>query len=102
MGRRQQLQTLLETLMGDQGKVYFQPPNNFKMVYPCIVYTRFQERTLFAGNSPYLNRRRYAVTVIDRDPDGDLTEKVALLPLCEFQRHFATDNLNHDIYNLYF
>lgn len=102
MGRRLQLQTVLETLMGNRGKVYFQPGNNINMTYPCIVYTRFQERTLFADNSPYLNRRRYAVTVIDRDPDGTITEEVALLPLCEFQRHFATDNLNHDVYNLYF
>lgn len=104
MARRLQLQTLLEALTENEtlGKVYFQPPNNFKMQYPCIVYTRYQARSLYAGNKPYLFSQRYAVTVIDRDPDGKLTDLVAGLPLCSFERHFATDNLNHDVYNLYF
>lgn len=102
MGRRLLLQTQLETLMGNNPRVYFQPPNNIKLSYPCIVYSRYQARTLFAANTPYLFRQRYAVTVIDRDPDSTLHTKVALLPFCVFQRHFATDNLNHDVYNLYF
>lgn len=88
--------------MGDNPSVYFQPPTNIKLVYPCIVYTRYQERKLSAGNLPYLRKWRYAITVIDPDPDSDLNEKVADLPECAYQRHFATDNLNHDVYNLYF
>lgn len=100
--RRLQLQTLLEALTESDYKVYFQPPNNFMLTYPCIVYTRYQAKVLYAGNAQYSFNQRWSVTVIDRDPDGDLNKQVRALPMCQYERHFATDNLNHDVYNLYF
>jgi hypothetical protein len=42
------------------------------------------------------------VTVIDEDPDSDIPGKVAMLPMTLFNRWFAADNLNHDIYTVYF
>lgn len=102
MGQRLQLQTLLESLLPDGKKAYFQPPANVKMEYPCIVYERDYAETSFADNSPYRHTKRYQVTVIDRNPDSDIPDKVALLPMSSFQRHFTEDNLHHDIYQLYF
>lgn len=102
MGRRLDLQTLLETLVPEGGKVYFQPPANVQMQYPCIVYNRDTAVTRFADNNPYRYTKRYQVTVIDRDPDSEIPDKVALLPMCLFQRFFAADNLNHDVFNLFF
>jgi hypothetical protein len=99
--RRVTLQTFLENLIGSSN-VYFQPPSNLSMQYPCIVYSRDSAETLFADNSPYRNTKRYQVTVIDRDPDSILPDKVAGLSLCSFERHFTADNLNHDVFNLYF
>jgi hypothetical protein len=98
---RLQLQELLEELLGS-GNVYFQPPANVRMAYPCIVYKRDGGETLFAGNNPYRHTKRYQVTVIDRDPDSLIPDKVAALPMCTFERHFAADNLNHDVYNIFF
>jgi hypothetical protein len=40
--------------------------------------------------------------VIYRHPDSDLPHKIASLPKCSFDRHFVSDNLNHDVFNLYF
>lgn len=102
MGRRLQLQTLLESLIPTGSKVYFQPPENVKMVYPCIVYERDFAATAFADNSPYRHTKRYQVTIIDRDPDSEIPEKVKLLPMSSFVRHFTEDGLHHDIYQLYF
>lgn len=102
MGRRQQLHELLVEIVGADGKVYFQPPANVQMVYPCIVYNRDAGDTKFAGNSPYLFKWRYQVMVIDRNPDSEISDKVALMPLCIFARHFVTENLNHDVFSLYF
>lgn len=100
---RLQLQTLLETFLeGTTGKVYFQPPNGTKMKYPAIVYKRDYRVTEFANNQAYLSTKRYQVTIIDSDPDSGIVEKVAALPMCTFSRFFAVDNLNHDIYDLYF
>lgn len=101
MGQRLQLQEILEELKGDE-HVYFQPPDNVQMVYPCIVYSRDDANKKFAGNITYRYTKRYQVTVIDRNPDSELPDKVAALPLCTFNRFFVADNLNHDVFSLYF
>jgi len=72
------------------------------MKYPCIVYNRDFADTQFAGNNPYNYVKRYQVTVIDRDPDSVIPDKVAALPMCLFNRFFVANNLNHDVFNLYF
>lgn len=101
MGQRLQLQSLLEDILGSR-HVYFQPPANVQMVYPCIVYQRDYADTKFADNGPYRYTQRYQVTVIDRDPDSGIPEKVAALPLTTFSRFFVADNLNHDVFVIYF
>lgn len=101
MGQRLELQTLLEGVLGTPN-VYFQPPPNVQMKYPCIVYKRDSARTEFAGNTPYKYAKRYQVTYIDQDPDSPTPDKIAALPMCSFNRHFAANNLNHDVFSLYF
>lgn len=101
LDRRLELQTLLEELLGS-GNVYFQPPPTLSMSYPCIVYGRDNAWIQFADNKPYSRTKRYKVTVIDSDPDSDIPERVAQLPLCTFSRHYTADHLNHDVFNLYF
>jgi hypothetical protein len=99
MGTRLGLQTLLEGLLVD---VYFQPPESFKINYPCIVFSISDIDTKFADDNPYRLKKRYTVTLIDKNPDNITMDKLALLPLCSFDRYFATDNLNHYVYNLYY
>lgn len=82
--------------------VYFQPPANVQMVYPCIVYSRDNANAEFADNKPYRYTKRYQVTVIDRNPDSTIPDNVSNLPMCTFQRYFAADDLNHDVFDLYF
>lgn len=101
MAQRLELQKLLEDLLGSRN-VYFQPPPTFSMIYPCIVYNRNSRISLFADNKPYRNKKRYQLTVIDANPDSDIPDKVAELPLCSFDRFFTADNLNHDVFNLFF
>ena len=102
MGQRLQLQTLLESLVPEGKKAYFQPPANVQMTYPCIVYSRDNTATRFAGNVLYFYKKRYQVTVISEDPDSDIPDKVLNLPFCSFQRFFVSNNLNHDVFVLYF
>ncbi len=101
MAQRLELQSVLVDILGATN-VYFQPPPSVKMAYPCIVYNRDDEDTRFADNKPYNRRRRYQVTVIDRDPDSSIPEKVGELPLCVYDRFYTADNLNHDVYKLFF
>lgn len=102
MNNRLELQSLLEGLLGSRN-VYFQPPESVKLQYPCIIYSRgVVETTTFANDKPYTQRIRYSVTIIDKNPDSEIPKKIAALPMCLYERHFTSDNLNHEIYNLYY
>lgn len=99
MGLRLDLQKLLEEITDN---VYFQPPTNIQLKYPCIIYKRDLADTKFADNEPYAYKRRYMVTIIDQDPDSKIPEKVAALPMSIFNRFYTVDNLNHDVFSIYF
>lgn len=101
MGQRLTLQTLLEGILG-LDNVYFQPPATLQMAYPCIVYKRDAMNVKFADDKPYKLRTRYQVIVIDRDPDSVIPDRIKALPLCRFDRFYTADNLNHDVFNLFF
>ena len=100
MAPRTDLHILLQSL--GAAAVYFQPPPTVKMVYPCIVYKRSNGYTKFADNKPYRYEKRYEVTVIASDPDDPTSDKVAALPLCKYDRHFTSNNLNHDVFSLFY
>lgn len=99
MAPRLELHSILKEFVDN---VYFQPNENIRMNYPCIVYKRDSGDTEFADNEPYSHKKRYMVTVIDRDPDSDIPDKVASLPMSLFNRFYTADDLNHDVYNVYF
>jgi hypothetical protein len=101
MAQRTSLQSSLEALLGSE-HVYFQPPTNVKMEYPCIVYKRDTADTKFADNDPYRYTKRYQVTVIDRNPDSEIPDRIAALPMCVHNRFYTANNLNHDVFVLYF
>lgn len=97
---RQSLQTLLETTLGSSN-VYFQPPPSIQMKYPAIVYNRDDVDTKYAGNLPYSTRKRYELTVISSNPDSQIPDKVAKLPMTSFVRFFSANGLNHDVFTIY-
>lgn len=101
MGNRLDLQAIFEKLLGSHN-VYFQPPASVKMQYPAIVYSRSNIKNLRADDSVYRQLPAYEVTVIDKDPDSEIMWKVSQLHYCSFDRHFTVDNLNHDVFTLYF
>lgn len=99
MGQRLELHTLLLAMVP---RVYFQQPPTTQMSYPCIIYKLDDINTEFADDQPYLRRKRYQVTVIDRNPDSVLPDLVGSLKTSRFDRFFTADNLNHFVYNLFF
>ena len=101
MGSRLDLHDILKTIVGSSN-VYFQPPEDLKMKYPCIVYSKNKIDTKYSGDKVYNYTVGYTVTVIDRDPDSLIPEKLLILPKCSFDRHYTADNLNHDVYNLFY
>jgi hypothetical protein len=86
----------------DSEHVYFQPPPNIQMQYPCIIYKREDSHAEFAGNKKYMHTKRYQVTVVDRNPDTELPDKVEELPLCSFDRYYPASGLHHYVFTLFF
>ena len=101
MGKRTDLQALLEAILGSRN-VYFQPPSTVKMQYDAIRYVRKSIDNTFADDSVYKQDQVYELTVMYRDPDSDLPMRISRLPKCSFDRHYAVDNLNHDVFTLYY
>lgn len=82
--------------------VYFQPPADRTMQYPCIVYERDNQSVKRSDNVAYNIRQRYQVTYIDHNPDGDPIDTLSEFPLSAFSRHFVTSGLNHDVFSIYY
>jgi hypothetical protein len=99
MGQRSDLQELLLELCPN---VYFQPPPSLAMQYPCVVYQRDYMLDEHADNETYVTFKRYQVTVLDRDPDSTIVDAVKRLALCTYDRFFTVNNLNHDVFKLFF
>ena len=100
-GNRAELQLKLEEVLGSEN-VYFQPPATIKLVYPCIIYKRDEHKEFFADDRLYMGMKRYSVTIIDKNPDSPIPDRLMGLRYCSFSASFRTDNLNHDVYSLYF
>lgn len=97
---RLRLHEMLKTALGNDN-IYFQPPESIKLNYPCIVYTRANGDTEYASNLPYKFDVGYQVTYISRDPDDPVIDKIAMLPMCRYDRSFKTEDMNHDIFRIY-
>lgn len=101
MNRRVELQQKLEELLGSN-HVYYQPPENLKMEYPCIRYSKSDITSRHADNINYVNRTGYDIIVIDKHPDNVVIEKILELPLSSYDRHYTSENLNHDVIRIYY
>ena len=98
-----ELQAALQELMGESVKVYFQPPENFKLSYPCVVFDRTTALMNYADNKPYQVTKRYTVTLISKTADNEeLLDKLLKFPMATYDRQFINDNLVHDVFSIYF
>lgn len=101
MGNREDLNALLCETLGSEN-VYFQPPENLKIHYPCIVYSLNGHLDRHANNQTYNRRREYSVLYITRDPDSPLIEQLADLPFCSMGSPYTGENLHHYPYTIYY
>ncbi len=99
MGRRLELQKLLESILGSRN-VYYQPPESIKIKYPAIIYSRNDIDNNFADDIVYMQNHTYQIIVIDANPDSEIVNKISKLPMCRYNRHYTSDNLNHDVFIL--
>lgn len=102
MDRRLTLQAKLIEVLGSNN-VYFQPPESLKMQYPCIRYHKAKPREDHADNKVYFKRNHYELTVIDKNPDTDIPDRLQeAFEYCSIDRYYTSNNLTHCALDLYY
>ena len=101
MASRLELQSKFEDVLGSRN-VYFQPPSSVRMQYPAIVYSRKDIEGRFANDKIYRKLPCYEAILIDKNPDSEFIDKILDLPYCSFDRHNEADNLNHDVFTIFY
>ena len=84
--------------------VYAQKPEGLKTHKGNrIIYSREEIDFSNADNQKYIGYSKYSVTLVSKDPDWPLVEDILhMFQFCEHDRHYVTDNLNHDVYIIYY
>lgn len=96
------LQNELELIIHSRN-VYFQPPENFKMSYPCVVYSFDGLDARHADDYLYNRCNKYTLQVIDKNPESPIPDILLKhFRMCSFDRHYIADNLNHYNLTLYY
>lgn len=101
MGSRLDLHNELMKIL-DSKHVYYQSPESLKLEYPAIRYSLNNIESRYANNAKYSNFNRYEIIVINKLPNDEIIQKILQLPYSSFDRHYVSDNLNHDSIILYF
>lgn len=98
---REEVQTYLEKLLGSEN-VYFNRPENLKLEYPCIVYSRKGYDVVNADNEPYKLVQRYDVLYIYKKvSDSKLVDELVKIPKISLDREYIADGLHHASFNMY-
>lgn len=82
--------------------VYFQPPSSIRINYPCIVYNRSTDYINRANNSLYMKEKLYRVTVMDKNPDSDIADRLQELPWAVIISRDVIDNIYQTTLNIYY
>lgn len=101
MGRRADLHHILENTLGSRN-VYFEPPESFKLTYPCIVYSLDGHFERPADNTQYSLVKRYTLTYITQKADDPMVDKIEALQYCSLNRPFMSANLRHYAYTIFY
>lgn len=101
---RTELRDFLRGVLGSaySNNVYFQPPENIKLSYPCIIYKLDDYPIVKADNKSYLIHKKYSIELIMKLPDEDeeYYKKILNKETAAFDRVFINDNLYHYVFTI--
>ena len=99
--RREDFQEYLKSLF-DGVEVYYMPPENVRMSYPCFVIKLDHVDNLYSNGQIYSSRIRLSVTYITKHVDdyviGDMLNANQY---ASFDRVYTSDNLRHYVFTVY-
>lgn len=111
MRTRLDFDRFIKDIVGEGVSVYFQPPSNVSgagqkviknIKYPAIIYSFDGYDTESANNTKYRVQKEYSVTLITKDPDSELPDKLVMVPTSRFDRSYESDGLYHSVFTIIF
>jgi hypothetical protein len=101
MASRESLQEELIALLGSSN-VYYDPPENLQMEYPCFIYTISQGNERYADNKVYRYTNGYDITYVDANQDSAVLDAFRThFQMSKFNRHYVADELHHTVLIVY-
>lgn len=94
-------QAFLEAKLGTRN-VYFQQPASVQMKYPAFRFNISDITNQHADNIHYFQRTAYNLTYITEDADDPMVQEIAKWQYCKYDRWYASGNLNHYVYTIFF
>ena len=91
---------LLQDILGLKN-LYYQPPAELKMRYPCIRYESSNIDVMKADNHGYRVTRAYSVIYIAKKQDEDVITRLARLPMSRHDRSYKASGLYHEVFTIY-
>lgn len=100
MNKWKEVKSILDNVSEDL-EVYYQPPANYKINYPAIIFNKTGGGYDFADDEVYSKQMEYDVKVIYKNPNEDFEESMSNIQFCSPTRSFVSNGLYHDVYKLY-
>jgi len=102
--RRLALHKLLKSIAAEipGTVVYFQPPEDTKMTFPAIRYTKSVKKNTQADNRVYSQQQFYDIIVIEHDPEKPLADLVSKFPGVQCGTSYKANNLYHEPFTIYY
>ena len=102
MNRRPELAPIFRSLLGSKN-VYFQPAEDLKLSFPCILYKLTDIKQVKADNQLYTHTQAYEVTYITSNPDDALVdEMLRAFRFIKFKHVMIVNDMYHYRYILYY
>lgn len=99
---RTDLQAFLQEITGlPEDRVLFQPPENTKLSYPCVIYRLSDLDQVYADNKNYRNQHCYEIRLISKNPDSKHIETFNKLPKCRYLRGYSEGGLNYWVWRFW-
>lgn len=86
---------------GKLNNVYFSPPPDVKLNYPCIVYKQESREKQNADNRLYILHKPYSITYMNTRPDSNIPDKILEFPMSRQTQVYCSDGIYHYVYKLY-
>ena len=84
--------------------IYYRPPGNILLEYPCIIYEKKAHEPAFANSYPYAIGVRYQVTLLSKLPGNSNTQVIFGLAnqgvIVIDSDSYESDDVVHDVFTI--